>query len=497
MLRLKRVPIDTHHESVAYLHRACRAYDAAAYLGPGRVEIGADGRCVLAVLNVDDGGRLVAIDEVGLSGHAFERLGLPEGASVELARASPPDSRPALRAKIAGLELSGADIDAVVRDIAAGRYASREIAAFLVAASQSLTVDEVADLARARARRAARLEWPDRMIVDKHSMGGVPGSRVTMIVVPIVAAHGLRIPKTSSRAITSPAGTADAMEALCRVDLSPEEVRAVVAEANGCIAWNGRLNHSPVDDVMNALTRPLGLDSIRLAVASILSKKSAAGATHVAIDIPVGPAVKVRSEDDGRELAGLFETVGARLGLRVAAHLTDGTVPIGRGIGPALEARDVMSVLANEADAPADLRDKALAFAGYVLEFDPAVPPGAGRARAAALLRSGAALDRMRRIIDLQGRHPRPAAIGRLTAEALAPRSGRVAGIDCYHVATVARRAGAPMAKGAGLDLLARVGDAVAAGQPLYRIHAEDGHDLAAAVAAAAVDTGYRLADPD
>jgi thymidine phosphorylase len=493
MLRLRRVPIDTHHENVAYLNRNCRAYDALSYLGPNRIEVVKDTRRVRAVVNLDEAGALVADDEIGLSSHAFEQLGVPEGAAVAIERAQPPSSRPALRAKIAGEELSGADLDAIVGDIVAGRYASREIAAFLVAASKSLTPAEVADLARARARHAAQLAWPQAMVVDKHSMGGVPGNRVTMIVVPIIAAHGLAIPKASSRAITSPAGTADAMEVLCRVDLSPEEVRAVVAACGGCIAWNGRLNHSPVDDVMNALTRPLGLDSARLAVASIMSKKAAAGSTHVAIDIPYGRMAKVSSAEEARDLAALFEAVGTRLGIRIVAHATDGSAPIGRGIGPALEARDVMSVLANEPDAPPDLRDKALKFAGHILEFDAAVPAGRGFARARQLLESGAALGKMDKIIESQGRNPDGIRIGRLSREIRAHRSGRVTAIDCYHIATIARRAGAPMDKGAGLDLFARIGDAVVAGAPLYRIHSDAQSDLDAAIAVATADSGYRF----
>jgi thymidine phosphorylase len=493
MLRLKRVPIDAHHENIAFLHRNCAAYDAPSYLGPTRVEVIGEGKRVRAVVNLDEAGALVAPDEIGLSRHAFDRFGVAPGAAVTLERAQPPASRPALRAKIAGEELSASDLEAIVADIVAERYASREVAAFLVAASKSLSPEEVANLARARARHSALFDWPHPLIVDKHSMGGVPGSRVTMVVVPIVAAHGLTIPKTSSRAITSPAGTADAMEVLCRVDLTPDEVRAVVERAGGCIVWNGRLSHSPVDDVMNAITRPLGLDSLRLSVASIMSKKKAAGSTHVAIDLPYGGTTKLADLEDARHLAALFEFVGTQLGIQVAAHPTDGRAPIGRGIGPALEARDVMAVLANGPEAPADLREKSLKFAGQVIEFDPAVPPGQGRTRAEELLRSGAALDKMTKIIDLQGRNPRGIAVGRLSREIAARRGGRITTIDCYHIATIARRAGAPLDKGAGIDLVAGIGHEVKAGTPLYRIHSDTETDLDAAAAVATADSGFRL----
>ena len=281
----------------------------------------------------------------------------------------------------------------VIRDIAKDRYTDKEISAFLVSAARDLSIGEVQSLTRARAEFTHRFDWGRDLVVDKHSMGGIPGSRITIIVIPIVAAHGLLIPKTSSRAITSAAGTADAMEAIARVDLSPEEVERVVGEGNGCIAWNGRLNHSAVDDVMNSITRPLGIDSTKWAVASILSKKLAAGATHTIIDIPVGPFAKVQQGREGRELSRLFEDVGAGIGIKVIARVTDGSRPIGRGIGPALEVRDVYKVLRNESDAPLDLKEKALGFAASILEWDPLVPRGQGRPLA---------------ISDkLHGRHPR------------------------------------------------------------------------------------------
>ena len=497
MLKLRRVPIDTWRQSVAYLRRDCSAYRTEEYLGSGKVEIAGDGRSVRAALNVIENDSIIATDEIGLSPYAFQRLGLAEGTEVTLERAHLPASQEALRAKIAGETLGADEIDEVISDIIADRYSNREIAAFLVSATTTLSITEVLHLARARARHSDRLEWPDGMVVDKHSMGGVPGNRVTMVVVPIVAAHGLTIPKTSSRAITSAAGTADVMEALARVDLEPDEVRRVVGEARGCIVWNGRLNHSPVDDVMNAVTRPLGIDSNRLSVASILSKKLAAGSTHVIIDIPVGPSAKVRRDNEAREMATLFEEVGEGLGMTVMARLTDGGRPIGRGVGPALEARDVMSVLACEEDAPMDLREKSLAFAGTLIGFDTEIGAENGIARARELLESGAALASMERIIDLQGRRPDPAAPGELSRDIPSPAAGIVTGIDCWRIAGIARRAGAPLDKGAGLDLNKQVGDPVAEGESLFTIHAGTAPDFTIAIEAAEEDCGFDIGEMD
>ena len=494
MLKTKSVPIDTGRECVAYLNRQCAVYPAEEFPALTRIEIVGDTGRVTALLHLVDDAALVDADEIGLSRAAFETLGAREGARVTLEHQSRPASQDALRRKIAGAELTDEDTEGLLADMAAGRYREEEVAAYLVTAAQSLSDGEVLGVARARARHGQQIHWESPIVVDKHSMGGIPGNRVTMIVVPIVAAHGLTIPKTSSRAITSPAGTADCMEVLARVDLGPDAVRDVVAHANGCIAWNGRLNHSPLDDVMNRITRPLGLDSRKWSVASILSKKLAAGSTHVVIDLPAGPGAKLSTEDDARALGDLFVAIGRGLGMTIEAHVTDGTCPIGNGVGPALEARDVMAVLRGEDGAPADLRQKALTFAGRILAFDPAISADSGLARARDLLASGAALAAMEKIIERQGEPPHPVTLGSMIHEVAAPKDGTVAAIDCYQIAGIARRAGAPLDKGAGLDLLKKVGGGVRAGEPLYRIHAHIDGDFRAAVDMANEADGYDIA---
>ena len=499
MLKLRRVAIDSWRQSIAYLHRGCVAYSPDEYLGPAKIEIlptGArNGHSLRATLNRVDTDGLIAVDELGLSPHGFDRLGLPEGAMVTLERAQTPKSLDALRAKIAGNVLDADEIDAVISDIVSERYTGSEISAFLMSAATALTSGEILGLARARARHATAMEWPDTLVADKHSMGGIPGNRVTLVVIPIIAAHGIAIPKASSRAITSAAGTADTMEVLARVDLDADQVQRVVKEARGCIVWNGKLNHSPVDDVMNAVTRSLGIDSNRLSVASILSKKLAAGATHVVIDIPVGPTAKIRGAAEACEMAAQFEDVGEGLGLTVVSRITDGSAPVGRGVGPVLEARDVMQVLSNAPGAPDDLREKSLAFAAQIIAFDPKFGAGDGMERARELLESGAALSAMNRIIDLQGRNPMPPEPGPLQQEVPAPATGVISGIDCWRISGIARRAGAPRDKTAGIDLLKKIGDPVSEGEPLYRIHASADADFAAARDAADGDNGFHIED--
>ncbi|UOM33185.1 phosphonate metabolism protein/1,5-bisphosphokinase (PRPP-forming) PhnN [Acuticoccus sp. I52.16.1] len=463
-LAVHRVPVTLPGGPVAFVHRAALPLASQQVAAGGGTEVVADS-AVRVRLAVTDG-PLVDPASVGLPDAVFDRLGAAEGSEVVLRRAAPPVSRDALRRKIAGDTLGAGAIATIVRDIVDGRYSEAEVAGFLVAASRQLTVTEIAALTKERAGLVVPIAWDRRLVVDKHSLGGVPGNPISLVVVPVVAAHGLPIPKTSSRAITSAAGTADIMECAARVDLDAADLKRVVSTAGGAVAWAGRISHSPLDDVMNAINRPLGIASPGLDVSSILSKKLAVGATHVAIDIPVGPAAKVKTAEAGAELARLFEEVGRAVGLTVRAAISDGRHPLGRGVGPALELEDALAILSGAPEACAALRAKAVNVAGTILEWDPAVREGEGPATAARLLASGAALDAFRAIVAAQGPVERLAP-GPFTRPLLAPRAGRVADIDVFAVAGLARAVGAPLDKGAGVRLTVRVGDEVAAGDVL------------------------------
>ena len=478
-LRLRAVRIDTDSENVAYLARGCGACRVDALRAAQKVAVrlagaAADAAAMLAVLNIVDDPSIVGPDELGLSEQAFALLGVPAGTAVSIGPASRPASLDIVRRKLQGEPLDLEAMRAIARDIAARRYARSEIAAFLVACGRDdLERDEVLALTRAMLETGERLDWREPLVADKHCIGGIPGNRTSMIVVPIVAAHGMLIPKTSSRAITSPAGTADTMQVLAEVDLDPGRLHEIVLRERGCIAWGGTARLAPLDDLLISVERPLALDSPGLMVASILSKKLAAGSTRLLLDIPVGPSAKVRTLADAQRLRKTFEYVGRALGLYVEVTVTDGTQPIGRGIGPVLEARDVMAVLENRPDAPQDLRAKSLRLAGRILEFDPDLRGGEGEGLARDILESGRAAAKMASIIDAQGRRMQPPGPGRLVAEIVAPGAGRIVGFDHLRLARAARQAGAPASPGAGLDLLVRLGDTVRAGQPLYRLHAE------------------------
>lgn len=493
-LKIRRIPIDTYPENTAFLLRHGNGYSAEQYQALRKLRITADTAEILATLALVDDETIVGRGEIGLGEQAFRRLGCVEGCEVAIAQARPPASLEFVRRKIDGEALGDAEISRIVQDISAHLYSPMEIGAYLVACAGFMTTQETLALTRAMVEVGNRLEWPSPLVVDKHCIGGIPGNRTSMIVVPIVAAHGLTCPKTSSRAITSPSGTADTMEVLAEVDLTRERMSTIVAQENAVLAWGGRVNLSPADDVLISVERPLRLDTDEQMVASILSKKVAAGSTHLVIDIPVGPTAKIRSQGAAVRLRKLFEFVARHLGIETDIVITDGSQPVGRGVGPVLEARDVMAVLRNEADAPEDLRDRAVMLAGRVLEFDPSLEGGKGYARALELLASGKALAAMERLIDAQGRHLERPRVGVFNHDVKAAASGRVAAIDCERIARIARLAGAPMDKGAGIDLLHKVGSPVRAGEALYRIYANSETGLGFARDLAVEHPGYELA---
>ncbi|RFP19554.1 MULTISPECIES: thymidine phosphorylase family protein [unclassified Duganella] len=481
-LSLRRLGVDTYQEPVAYLRSDCPVCKSEGFESRSRIEVWHGERHIVATLNVVHGD-WIGLDQLGLSEAAWRALGGGEGAPLRVAHAQQVASMSAVRAKIYGRPIGSDAAQAIVRDVVDGRYSDIELAALITACSgDRMDVAETIALTRAMVAVGQRLHWNSELVVDKHCVGGLPGNRTTLLVVPIVAACGLTIPKTSSRAITSPAGTADTMETLAPVALDLPAMRRVVEREGGCIAWGGAVSLSPADDMLIRVERPLGLDSDGMMVASVLSKKIAAGSTHVVIDIPVGRTAKVRSRQAAHALAQRLDAVGAALGINVSVMLSDGSQPVGHGVGPALEAWDVLAVLQNQTGAPDDLRQRALQLAGRVLELGRKAAPGDGVALARSVLDSGAAWNKLQAICEAQGgmrTPPRAAYTHVLTAL----HHGRLVAIDNRRLARLAKLAGAPKSPAAGLALHAPLGAMLSAGQPLLTLHAESPGELAYALA--------------
>ena len=480
-LRAKRLGLHTQHQAVVVMRTDCHVCRSEGLSSRAQVLVTAGARQVQANLFQIDGD-MIAPDQVALSETAWALLGVSEGDLVGVSHPPTLDSLASVRRRIYGNRLERPAFSAILRDVVAGRYTDVQLAAFLTAgAALPLDEQETVDLTHAMVEVGDRLRWGAKMVVDKHCIGGLPGNRTTPIVVAIAAANGLIMPKTSSRAITSPAGTADAMETLAPVGLDLATIRRVVDGEGGCIAWGGAVHLSPADDIFVRIGRELDVDTEGQLIASVLSKKIAAGSTHVVIDIPVGPTAKIRTGAAGAELAARFGAVASHFGLTVVCLLTDGTAPVGRGIGPALEAIDVLAVLRNEPGAPDDLRRRAATLAGVILEIGGVARTGTGYDLAIATLTSGMAWRKFAAICQAQGgmRVPPTAAHVRPLP---APHAGRISRIDNRKLAQLAKLAGAPEAKAAGVRMDVRLGDHVDKGQPLLHLHAETTGELAYAL---------------
>lgn len=452
-----------------------------------RVQIEKDGRTTIGIVEVTD--ELVPSGQFAVT----RRLGHLTG-RVSVSLAPRPNSVAAIKKKLDDIELERDELARIVADIDANRLNDVELGAYVCGTyTNGLSLHETMHLTELMSEVGEQIAWDDPVIADKHSIGGVAGNRVTPIIIPVVAAAGVKIPKTSSRAVTSPAGTADTMEVLADVEFDLAEIRALVEETNGCIVWGGSVNLSPVDDKIIRAEMPLSIDPPGQIIASVLSKKKSAGATHVVIDIPYGEGAKVSSLDAARELAEDFKRVGDHLDLRIECTITKGEQPIGRGIGPLLEARDVLDVLAGA--GPDDLRRKGTRLAQILLDL-----AGADES-ASALLSSGRALEKFREIIAAQGGDPSVTAAdlepGAERRVVRADRDGVVTHVNNRHISDIARRAGAPKDAGAGIYMHRRVGAAVTTGEKLFTVYAEKADKLEDAASAEERVTAVRVADRD
>jgi len=486
-LMARRMGIETLHEAHVYMRADCHVCRSEGFSSQNSVLVTYRGHSIVATLYVV-GPELLGQGEIGLSEYPWEHLKLKPGSAVTVSHPPPLESFSYVRSKVYGHRLSDHAFQSIITDIAAGRYLNIDLSAFITTcAANSLDLEEMIGLTRAMVDAGERIDWGHTPIVDKHCVGGLPGNRTTPLVVAIVAAAGLTIPKTSSRAITSPAGTADMMETLAPVELDLAAMRRVVEKEGGCIVWGGAVKLSPTDDVLIRVERVLDLDAEGQLVASILSKKVAAGTTHLVLDLPVGPTAKVRSHEAAQGLALSLIEVARAFGLAMRTVLSDGTQPVGRGIGPSLEARDVLDVLQGRPNAPDDLRDHALVLAGNLLEMGGAATDDNGLALATHILSSGRAWDKFQAICNAQGGMRTPPE-ARHRHVMTADRTGIVDRIDNRRLAKVAKLAGAPDDKSAGVEIHVRIGHRITEGEPTYTIHSEAPGELAYALNYAAAN---------
>jgi len=476
-LNYKHLGIYTQNENVVYMHKECHVCISEGFEALTRIRISNKSYSIVASLNVIKSDILLP-NEIGLSDAAAKKLHVSQNETLCVSHLEPIESLSHVRAKIYNQKLNYSAYNEIITDIVQGDYSNIHLSAFITAcAGDRMAIDEISDLTKAMIASGTQLNWDKEIVVDKHCIGGLPGNRTTPLVVAIVAAYGLTMPKTSSRAITSPAGTADTMEVMTNVALSSEAIKNVVESQSGCIVWGGTAQLSPADDVLIKIEKALDIDSEGQLIASVLSKKAAAGSTHVVIDIPVGETAKVRSKEMAQKLKYHMETVGGAVGLNVKVIITDGTQPVGRGIGPTLEAIDILKVLKNEADAPSDLEQRALLLAGELLELSGKVGKGKGTQIAKEVLKSGKAYDKFLAICKAQGRFSEP-VLAPYKIEIKAEKSGVLKRIDNRKIAKLAKLLGAPKAKSAGIVLNAHLQDQIQVNQLLYTLYAESKGEL-------------------
>lgn len=455
----------------------CHICESEGFTALTRVYVTCRNKSIVATLNVVHSA-LLHHGEAFLSEVAFRRLNADEGDEIKVTHLPPIHSLSDVRSKMYGRRLSEKALMGIVRDITDGMYSNIEMAAFIaVCAGDNLNLGEIVGLTKAMVATGHKIAWNKPMVMDKHSVGGLPGNRTTPIVVAIAAAAELTIPKTSSRAITSPAGTADTMAVITPVDLTIEEIHRVVNQEGGCLAWGGAVKLSPADDILISVESALDVDSEGQMIASVLSKKSAAGATHVVIDMPVGPTAKVRTIEEANRLQDYFTAVGQSIGLEINVLITDGSQPVGRGIGPALEAMDILSVLRNEKDSPADLRDRAIHIAGTLLEMSGKWKKGEGVIRAREILANGDALKKFEAICRAQGGFSEP-QYAPYSKDIVASRAGVISAIDNRKLARLAKLAGAPHRMSAGIKFYTPLNAVVENGQVLFTLYAESPGEL-------------------
>ncbi|MHA1697973.1 MAG: AMP phosphorylase [Promethearchaeota archaeon] len=453
--------------------------------------LSADGRIVgggvVASVDLATGTGIVKRGEVGLYDEVVDKLKLsPKEESVEIQLSSKPRSYEYIRKKINGKALTTHEINEIINDVSCGNLLPIEMAAFIVGLEiHGCTDKEVVKLTQAMANSGERLDFGFD-VYDKHSTGGVPGNKVSLIIVPIVAASGLFIPKTSTRAITSPSGTADSMEALAPVAFSKERMIEILNKERAGIFWGGAIDFAPADNALISVEKPLNMDPFPLMIASIICKKMAMGVKKLVLDIPCGKGTKFPTVEDGREFAHRFKKIAKMVGIETVCMLTSAQQPVGHAIGPALEAREALKLLRDINAGPSSLLNKSTELAGILLEMGGKAPENEGKALAIELLESGKAYAAMKRIIKAQGGNPdvkpEDIEVGPYMAEMKATETGHITAVENKRINRIAKIAGCPAAKKAGVEIEAKIGARVQKGEIIFRIYSDSEKRLEEAV---------------
>ncbi len=425
---------------------------------------------------------MVKTNEIGVYIDVKEKINCKENQLIEVTPVKKPESIKFIKKKMKGEKLSQKEIESIVQNIAENKISEIETAAFVTSVYiQGLDLDETTFMTKALIKSGKKLKLRGK-IVDKHSIGGLNG-RATMIVVPIIASTGLKIPKTSSKAITSAAGTGDAMNVLANVSLTTKKIMQITNKVGGVIAWGGAVDLAPADDKIIKIEHPLSLDPEGQVIASVMAKKASVGAKYLVIDLPVGKETKVKTMKKAESMAKKFIEVGKRLGIKVEVIITNGEEPSGSAFGAALEAKEALEIL--EGKKFNNLAQKSVELSGALLELAGKAKKGKGNEMALKILKTGQALKKMKEIIKAQGKKcltSKEIKTAKFKEKILAPKNGEISELNVYLLAHTARIAGAPGNPLAGVLLKVDEGKKVKKGEELFEIHSCNKRKLKAAV---------------
>ena len=481
-MKLKAQPYDIEVGRYEVILNALDADELGIHAGD-RVQI-KNRDTITAVVETTDA--IIPPGRVGVYREAWEAMKAVPDEVVEVLPAERPKSIQFIRKKMDKLKITSEEMHDIISDIVEGNLTDIELTSFITSSYiNGMDADEIEWMTRAMVKTGDQVSFDVHPVMDHHSIGGVPGNKISLCIVPIVAAAGLLIPKTSSRAITGAGGSADLMEILAPVSFSADDVKKMTTKVGGCLVWGGATNIAPADDKIISVEYPLSIDPKSQLIASVMAKKFAVGADTMVLDIPMGNESKIATIQEARKLARDFMELGDRLKMRIECAITYGGSPIGRSIGGGLEVKEAMIML-EKFEGPTSFMEKTLSLSGMMLEMGGVAAKNEGQKMAAEIVKSGKALAKFKEIIEIQGGDPKITSdqvhVGENVATVLSPQDGYVLEIYNKRLVAVCRTAGAPHDKGTGILLHRKKGEYVKKGDGLFTLYADKEWKLDAAI---------------
>ena len=470
LLRSKIIDISTGSPWIVTLHEI----DARRYGVRAGDTLSLKWRTRLTTITVDLTTSLVRPGQAGLFKEIEKIYKIKNNELLEFELLGSPSSLKVIQKKLLSKKLTYQEIFSVMKDITDYKLDDLSIAFFVSAFFfKRPSLEEIYYLTKAMAETGYMFNFKGK-VLDKHSTGGLAGNRVTPIIVAIIGSLGLCIPKTSSRAVTSAAGTADTFEVLAPVTFKAKQVKKIVKEHGACIVW-GSEEIAPADERIIKVAYRLNIEPYSKMVVSIMAKKVAMGIKYLVIDIPINPTAKITSLVEAKKIKSLFVYLAKKFKIKINVTINYAADPVGKGIGPVLEARDVLRVLQQKKNHPQDLETKAVKLSGYLLELAGEAKKGQGKKMARKTLCSFKAWRKMQEIIKAQGGNSNidseEIKPGKIVFEKKAVKKGEIKSIQSKNLAEICRLLGAPFIKKAGVYLNKSVGEKAKKGETLFTLY--------------------------